>query len=87
MARSRLFGNVMVDIADYDLHDRLAEIDVPTLVLYGAGEPGLEIGGAALQAGIDGSILVSIEDAGHFPFIEQSEAFFEAVGSFLDSVD
>lgn len=87
MARSGLLGNMRVDLADYDLHDRLAEIEVPTLLLYGAAEPAVDLGGAALHGGISGSTLIAIEAAGHFPFVEQREAFLDAVQGFLDSLD
>lgn len=87
MARSRLFGKVMVDLTDYDLHPHLAQLDLPTLLLYGAAEPALDLGGAALHEGISGSTLVAIEAAGHFPFIEQPKEFLGAVRSFLDTVD
>jgi len=85
MARSRQFGNLMVDLTSYDLHERLAQIEVPTLIIYGADEPGLEIGGRALADAIPGSTLVAIDEAGHFPFIERPEEFFSAVRDFLDS--
>lgn len=81
--RSRQFGNMMVDVASFDLHDRLARISVPTLVLYGSAEPGAQLGGIALHERLPNSTFVIIEDAGHFPFIEQPEAFLLAVRDFL----
>lgn len=40
----------------------------------------LGIGGVALHTHIQRSELVIIESAGHFPYIERPEAFFQAVG-------
>lgn len=84
-ARSRRFGAMAVDLS-FDLHPRLAEIPVPTLVLYGAAEPGLELGGRALHRGIPDSRLVVIERAGHFPFLERPDATLAAIREFLASV-
>lgn len=83
LSRSRQFGTMMVDLTDFDLHERLAEISAPTLVLYGAGEPGLEHGGRAILEHIPGAQLVVIEDAGHFPFLEQPETTLAAIREFL----
>lgn len=87
LARSRRFGAMMVDLSSFDLVPRLSEIDVPTLVLYGGDEPGLELGGAALRQGIPGARSVVIEDAGHFPFVEQPARFLAAIRGFLAGVE
>jgi len=84
--RSRQFGNMMVDLASFDLHDRLAQISIPTLILYGSAEPGAQLGGTALHEHLPNSTFVIIEDAGHFPFIEQPQAFLRAVRDFLSTV-
>jgi proline iminopeptidase len=86
MERSRQFGAMMIDLTSYDLHPRLDEISTPTLILFGADEPGVTLGGAALHEGISGSHFVAIESAGHFSFIERPDAFLRATREFLSSV-
>ena len=87
VSRSMQFGAMMVDLRDYDLHDRLSGVSAPTLILYGAAEPGAELGGAALHEAIPHSELVIIDDAGHFPFIEQRDQVLRAVTAFTAKVD
>jgi proline iminopeptidase len=84
-SRSRQFAALGPELESYDLHEQLSSLSVPVLVLYGEPEPGAGLGGAAIADAISGSELVLIPEAGHFPFVEQPEAFLEAVGSFLRS--
>ena len=82
--RSRQFGFMMVDLTEYDLHEALNGVTTPTLLVYGADEPGATLGGAALHESLQHSTLVTIGKAGHFPFIEQPEEFFTQVRAFLN---
>jgi proline iminopeptidase len=82
--RSRQFGYMMVDLTEYDLHDALGDVTAPTLLVYGSDEPGAALGGAALHEALQYSTLVSIGNAGHFPFIEQPEEFFNQIRMFLN---
>lgn len=82
--RSRQFGYMMVDLADFDLHDQLAAVTVPTLILYGSVEPAAQLSGPLLHRQLRNSELVIVDEAGHFPFVEQPAAFFDAVSGFLD---
>ena len=86
MARSRLFSNLMADLADYALHPRLAELEVPTLILFGAEEAGARLGGPEIDAALPNSTLVLLEASGHFPFIERREAVLARVEAFLEQV-
>ncbi|MQA16677.1 MAG: alpha/beta fold hydrolase [Pseudonocardiaceae bacterium] len=67
------------------LRRRLDRIDVPTLVLWGASDrithPDY---GKAYAASIPGATFQLVEDAGHFPHIEQPHEFAAAVGRFAD---
>lgn len=83
MARSRLLGNLMVDIANYDLHSKLASLNIPTLLMYGDIEPAATVSGPILHSTIKNSKHVVIENAGHFPFVEQPDKF---VREFLEFV-
>jgi len=81
--RSRQFGFMMVDLMDFDLHEDLAAVTVPALILYGSHEPAATLSGPLLERQLPNSELVILDEAGHFPFIEQPEAFIDAVSGFL----
>ena len=70
----------------YDWHqeERLGRVHAGTLVVVGKQDwicPVLVAQHVA--AGIAGARLVVIDGSGHFPWIEQPKAFFQAVGAFL----
>jgi proline iminopeptidase len=73
------------DIARHlDYGPRLCEIEVPTLILCGRHDPQYAPAcSEELAAGIRGSQLAWFEHSGHFPFIEEPEAFWPVVGNFL----
>lgn len=61
----------------------LAQIDVPTLILHGAGDQIIPLSEAeAMRDGIRGSRLVVAQEAGHLPGLENAKAFNEAVNIF-----
>ena len=68
----------------FDLRPRLGEIQVPTLVVAGAHDRSVttERAREAADALPQGSILV-MENSGHYPFIEEAEAFASGVLNFL----
>ena len=73
-------------IPDRGLRKRLRHIRAPTLVIWGASDRliGSEYADA-FHAAIPGSRLVTVENAGHLPMLEQPDAFAAAVDAFLDS--
>jgi proline iminopeptidase len=85
--RSRQFAHMTGDLMSFDLLDSLAQVRVPTLIVYGSDEPAAEVSGAALAARLPRARLVTIDAAGHFPFIEQPETFLAAVRAFLGESD
>ena len=67
------------------LAGRLHRIAAPTLVVWGAEDRFVTPDyGRDYAARIPDSRFVSIADAGHYPHIEQPDAFMEAVAAFLD---
>lgn len=84
MVRSRLFGNIMTDIANYDLHEELSSMEVPTLLVYGDMEPAANLSGPKLDETIPSSTLLVISNAGHFPFVERRKKVIEELQSFLN---
>jgi len=66
--------------------DRLNGISLPTRVIVGANDPATPPEDArAIQRRIEGSSLVTIDDAAHLSNVEQPEAFNSAVLGFLES--
>jgi proline iminopeptidase len=68
----------------YDLRPRLSEIEVPTLVI--AGDSDLSVTPERARETADAlphSKLLVIKNSGHYPFIEQPEAFNSGVLQFL----
>jgi pimeloyl-ACP methyl ester carboxylesterase len=69
-----------------DYVPRLGELEAPTLVLCGRFDPQYPPAASeALAAGIKNAQVVFFERSGHYPFIEESDAFWQAVGSFLSA--
>jgi pimeloyl-ACP methyl ester carboxylesterase len=71
-------------IASERLDNRLGEIHVPTLVVWGKQDNLLPIvNGERYAAGIPGARLVSFDKCGHVPPIEKAEEFVSVVTAFL----
>jgi len=71
-------------LAEYDVTSRLGEIRAPALILVGRDDficPPSQA--AIMHEGIPGSELVVFEESGHFPWVEQPDAFFAAVRDWL----
>lgn len=67
-----------------DYAPRLGEIKVPALVLCGRHDPVYAPAcSEELAASIENARLIWFERSGHFPFIEEPEAFWEEVSRFL----
>ncbi len=67
---------------NYDLG--LANISCPTLIIYGETEPAITVYSDKMLELIPNAQLSVIEEAGHFPFIEEPKAFRKIVTRFLD---
>lgn len=68
----------------FDLRPRLGEVLVPTLVIAGEDDRSVTTERARELADAlpSGSLLV-IKNSGHYPFIEEPQAFLSGVGEFL----
>lgn len=70
---------------DPKLKGRLHRIDVPTLVLWGAQDRIVTPDyGRAYAAAIPGAQFALIDEAGHFPHVEQPDEFAKRVLAFVD---
>lgn len=64
--------------------DRIHEISVPTLVIYGALDVGLVDAAKAMAAAIPGALVEVVPEAGHSPQYERPEIFNRALRSHIE---
>jgi proline iminopeptidase len=69
---------------EYDLRPALRDFKRPVLALYGRQDPIGEETALQIHNALSNSILEFIEECGHVPMVEQPEAYFRVVRSFLD---
>jgi proline iminopeptidase len=72
---------------DWDVTERLGEIEVPTLVLGGEHDEARPAHMADIAARIPDAELQIFNDASHLCFWEKREEFMESVNGFLDRVE
>ena len=70
--------------AGFDLREPLKKVKARVLVIHGKSDP-LQ-SADEVHATFPGSKLVIIENAGHFPWVEQPEIFYRALDAFLREV-
>ncbi len=79
----RVQQSIWESLGAYDLTTALRDVHCPALVVQGKNDPipleSSETVATALQAE-----LVVLDDCGHVPYVEQPEALFRAIRSFLD---
>ena len=75
--------NATLFTGQWDYHDQLAQVTVPTLIIHGVQDPIPLWTAQKLYRSLPNATLVRLDQCGHFPYIEQPKAFFKAVESFL----
>lgn len=74
-------------LAGWSAADRLPSVAVPTLLIVGSQDVFAAPGQSRrIAAKVKGAEVVEIDEAGHFPWMEQPEAFFSALEGWLDRV-
>lgn len=82
---ARAIGDMLFEGGDLT-EDEMRQIELPTLVVWGAEDKVFPVENAQrLAADIEGAEIHIIENAGHLPQIEQSAEFLEAVLPFLQT--
>jgi len=74
-------------LGTYNTLDKLANIDVPAMVIAGQhdGITPPEPGAERIAKILPKAELMIFENSGHYPFIEEESAFFSALSKWLDS--
>ena len=75
--------HVIGSIRDWQSKDRLAEIDVPTLLVSGAHDEATPALQETLREGINGAEWVLFDDSSHMPHVEERERYMQVVGAWL----
>jgi L-proline amide hydrolase len=75
--------HVIGSIRDWQSKDRLASIDVPTLIVAGRHDEATPALQETLRQGIAGSEVVIFEDSSHMPHVEERERYMDVVGDWL----
>jgi L-proline amide hydrolase len=73
-------------IKDLDIVDRLGEIQIPALVIYGRYDEATPVVAETVHHGIPGSVWVLFENSAHFPHIEETERYLQVLVQFLNHV-
>lgn len=75
---------MLVDAVNCDLREYMRQIRTETLLIYGADDTTTPLSLAkVIENNIQGSALVTIENCGHFPYLEQPTVFQLILDSFL----
>lgn len=80
----RVQQSVWDSLGDFDLQapGQLDSVHLPALVVHGRQDP-IPIDSAAAAARLLGAQLVPLDHCGHVPYVEQPDALFSAIRSFL----
>ena len=81
------FGPVNGPLKDWEMMDRLSEINVPTLVTGGRFDEASPEHMRMLAAGVAGAELAVFEASSHMAFVEERDAYVQRVRAFLRTVD
>jgi proline iminopeptidase len=80
---ARVQQSVWESLAGYDLTDKLALVEAPTLVLHGAHDAIPLASSSLIASALPHGELVVLDESAHVPYVEGEDAFFAAVREFL----
>ncbi len=76
-------GNVLQSIGEFDLHEDLKSLRIPTLILHGDADPLHYRNAERMHASIAGSKLEILQGVGHWLFVDGTETFSRSIRDFL----
>jgi L-proline amide hydrolase len=79
--------HVVGSIKDWNVKDRLGEIDVPTLLVSGRHDEATPALQETLEAGIRDCEWILFEESSHVPHLEERERYMQLVGQWLSRHD
>src|SRR5687767_2971884 len=79
----RVQQQVWESLGDFDLLQRVEQVDCPVLILHGRHDPIPLEASEALSRALPDARLVVLEHSGHVPYVEAPDALFSAIERFL----
>ena len=79
----RVQQQVWESLGDFDLLQRVEQIECPVLILHGTHDPIPLEASEALARALPDARLVVLEHSGHVPYVEAPDALFSAIERFL----
>jgi proline iminopeptidase len=79
----RVQEQVWESLGDFDLLQRVEQIECPVLILHGRHDPIPLEASEALVRALPDARLVVLEHSGHVPYVEEPDALFSAIERFL----
>jgi len=79
----RVQQQVWESLGDFDLLQRVEQVDCPVLILHGRHDPIPLEASEALAGALPDARLVVLEHSGHVPYVEAPDALFSAIERFL----
>ncbi|NCC25996.1 MAG: alpha/beta fold hydrolase [Deltaproteobacteria bacterium] len=74
-------------IKDWDIVDRLGEIQVPSLVISGRYDEATPVIAETIHRGISESEWVLFENSSHMPHLEETDLYLEVLTNFLNRIE
>jgi proline iminopeptidase len=81
----RVQQQVWESLGDFDLLQRVEEVDCPVLILHGRHDPIPLEASEALARALPDARLVVLEQSGHVPYVEEPETLFPEIERFLET--
>jgi proline iminopeptidase len=79
----RVQQQVWESLGDFDLLQRVEQVECPVLILHGRQDPIPLEASEALARALSDARLVVLEHSGHVPYVEAPDALFSAIARFL----
>jgi len=79
----RVQQQVWESLGDFDLLQRVEQVEIPVLILHGRHDPIPLEASEALARALPDARLVVLEHSGHVPYVEEPETLFREIERFL----
>ena len=83
-AKHALISTLLALRKDNDFHNKLKQIDIPTLVIWGSDDTFIPIENLKYFKEIPFVQTAVMEECGHSPFVEKPLLFFKIIKNFID---
>lgn len=80
----RVQQQVWESLGDFDLLQRVEQVEIPVLILHGRHDPIPLEASEALARALRDARLVVLEHSGHVPYVEEPETLFREIERFLE---